>query len=373
MSFRYIRHCLVTIAVAAVVPNAIHPTALHAAGDLTLRISLLSTPVLTSRSTAAPDSGLSEMSIPLGSPLYLRLELVNETDQPITVMPSVNPAFGLVRLFLVGPGGKTTKFTTVRWEVGDRFLAPEALQPGARVTHETYLYGRVPDSATGGLEYLFPTPGTYQLFARYTCPNPQVNVESNRVTVRVGAPIPRWEELKKAGIIPHVEGISGSEEESLKRREVLKGLLGPAPNKALTPWFGTAVTEEPQGSLRNAPNAQSAVEQTLNAFMTAWAAGDLPGCTRFLEPDFHYNAALDRAQFEPLLGEALAQLRAGGANPQISTQDVTMTARGDTVEATCRLIMGNDQAGTLGEQQVQLLFTRKANTWLISRWNRLEP
>ena len=373
MSPRYVNHRLIVVGILSVLIAALSPNVPQAAGGLALRVSLLNTPVLVDRTAVSTDTGLTQMSVALGSPLYLRIELINESSQPIVVMPSVHPATGLVRLYIVGPDGKPTMFTTQRWEVGDRFLAPQALPPGKRVTHETFLYGKLADSTAGGIDYLFPASGTYQLFARYNWPDASMTVESNHVTVRVGAPIPRWAELKQAGIVPCFEGISGSEEESSKRREQLKGLMGAAPNKALAPWFETPAEKEAQKAPRLALESQTSIEQAFGAFIASWAAGDLAGCTKHLAGDFQYNSARDRTQFGELLDEGLQQLRAGGATPRISTEDAAVTTRGDTVEVTCRLIMSNDKAGTLGEQQIKLQFTSQNNTWLISRWNRLEP
>jgi hypothetical protein len=211
-----------------------------ASAELQLRLSLLPSPVVTPQAKASPTPGRPSLSVALGTPISVRLELINAGTSPIEILPTIDLRDALVRLYVVDPSGTAAPLTAVRWEVRDRLVTARALAPGERLVHETFLFGRL----RGGNmrhgpahDYLFAAEGRYELYARYECPRPPVAVESNHVSVTVGPPVPHWQELEASGITEAMEGRSPRSAEQRDRHERLEELLRRLPTNPYAPWL----------------------------------------------------------------------------------------------------------------------------------------
>ncbi|MBI5866977.1 MAG: nuclear transport factor 2 family protein [candidate division Zixibacteria bacterium] len=339
-----------------------------------LELSILSTPITSFRTDRSADSGMVETSIALGAPLYIRLELTNNTAQPIELPQSVDPAGKLVGVFVVGPAGSTRPLHTRRWEVRDLDLKAKPLAPGKSIVHETFLYGVFADEkARTELEYLFPAPGSYQLFARYSSPEPTLTVESNRVTVRVGEPVPHWQALLSAGIVDQLEGRSRSQEESRRRRDSLSAIIAQSDGNPLAPMFIPPGTSSNSATARVSPATEQTIREVIDQFVSAWEAGDLQFCGNVLTEDFQSNGLMNRTHFQQMLSDGLDSLRGQGAQASIMARDIKVSSKDGDVESVFRLGLSTIEGGIVSEHAIAIVWKYSGGAWRMWRWNSLEP
>ncbi len=346
----------------------------EAANAQKLELSILSTPITSFRTGRSADSGMVGTSIALGAPLYIRLELTNNTAHPIELMQSVDPASELVGVFAVGPAGSTRRLHTRRWEVRDFDLKAKPLAPGKSIVHETFLYGVFADEkARTNLEYLFPASGSYQLFARYSSTEPTLTIESNRVTVRVGRPVPQWPALLSAGIVDQLEGRSRSPEESRRRRDTLSAIIAQSEAHPLAPMFSSPGTSSNSATASVSPATELAIRDVIDRFVSAWEAGDLQFCGNVLTEDFQSNGLMTRTQFQQMLSDGLDSLRGRGAQASIMARDIKVSSKGGDVESVFRLGLSTIEGGTVSEQAISIAWKYSGGAWRMWRWNSLEP
>lgn len=341
---------------------------------LKLELTILSTPVTSFRAGRSADSGSVESAIALGAPLYIRLELTNNEAQPVSLLPSVDPASSLVGVFLIGPNGPAHQLRTRRWEIRDLNLKVKSLAPGKSIVHETFLYGVFSDEKERtNLEYLFPSAGSYQLFARYSCPQTTQAVESNRVTVRVGAPIPQWDELLKAGIVDQLEGRSRSQAEGRRRLDSLSAIVAQTPASPLAPMLIPSPGASKAGAAAVSPATEQTIRGVIDQFVGAWEMGDLQFCANVLGDGFLCNAAIDKFGFQQMLSDGLDSLRGRGMQPNILARDIRLSSKGSDVESVFQLVMGTIETGVVSEQAIAIVWRQSGGAWRMWRWNNLEP
>jgi hypothetical protein len=340
---------------------------------LELKLSLINTPVAGYRAAPSADSSSFTKSIALGEPVYVRLELANNAAQGIELLPSVDPADGFVRFFLVSGDTLDGNFTTLRWETRDSYLRPRELAPGERLVHETFLFGKFPSlSNTAALEYIFPGAGTYQLYAQYACPNPPVEVVSNRVTVVVGPPVAQWDKLQEAGIVNRLEGRRLPPAFEIQQTQMLNEIIGPAAGSPYAPWFLDRPAAGSEKVVAALPASQEEMLAIVADFTTAWNAGDIARAKTLLSENFLCNGTLDREAFGELLNEGYADLAAAGV-PAITCDLMEMTPQGGDVAAEFTLRLGRQGAEETGTQRVAMIFTLENERWVIKSWQRQEP
>lgn len=340
---------------------------------LELKLSVIDTPVAAYRAAASADSGSFTKSIALGEPVYVRLELVNDAAQPVELLPSVDPADGFVRFFLVSGDTLDADFTTLRWETRDSYLRSRELPPGERLVHETFLFGKFPSlSNTAALEYIFPGTGTYQLYARYACPTPPVEVASNRITIVVGAPVAQWDKLQEAGIVNRLEGRRLPPAFELQQTETLREIIRSTPASPFKPWFEERAAAEMKAAVDALAIPQNEISEILFSFTNAWNDGDIDRAKTLLAEEFLCNGALDREAFGELLREGYAGLAANGS-PAITYNNVKFMPQDADVAVEFDLHLGREGAEEIAGQRIMTLFGIENEAWVIKSWKRLEP
>lgn len=215
--------------------------AFSAPAQLMLKLSVLDVPVTQPANRESSSAGVASANVALGTPIALRIELINQGTNAVTLLPSVDPAASLVSLFMGTPaGGTPSRFTTTRWETRDYLIKPRSLAPGAKLVHETFLFGRLDigrDNDARNLGYMFSSPGKYTLYATYNCPNPDVSLLSNTVFFEVGPPIEHWSSLQSAGIVPLIEGRLPTAVEVANKTDAILKLLESDPTNSCRAWL----------------------------------------------------------------------------------------------------------------------------------------
>lgn len=342
-----------------------------ASAQLTLKLSLLDQQVTEERSTYSAATGLKKVSIQKGEPVSIRLELFNSGNAPVRLLPSLNLSVA-TSLYLVEPSGKVEPLAAERWAKRDVFVKARSFAPKERIVYETFLFGRLLENL--GLEYLFPETGSYKLYAKYVIDaqdgslDPALKVESNRVEVTVGPPLPGWNELKAAGIVDEIEGRSRSEQEHAARLARLRAILAGLSQNPYAPWLtkksNRDESQEPQVSVD--PKIQADVEATLRAFLAALAAGDTKSYAVFLSMDFR-NEGLNRRRAIQELDEDIQKLK--GAKLDIQSEIISVIPSGVDMAVTARLVYRTPSSN---EEHLSRFTMRKdKDTWLIRRWDRL--
>ena len=202
---------------------------------LSLKLQILKSPISEERTKASEATGVVETTISMGEPLFVRMELINIGTNEVTLMQTLDPAAGVVNLLLENPAKKTYRVTVQRWETKDIVLEPKPFLPGERLVFETFLIGQM--QANWRHEYIFPEKGRYQLVAFYNSGTNGVSLQSNPVTIFVGDPIPSWEELKMAGIVDHIEGLSTSDQQVTSRSVRIANILSKALTNPYDAWL----------------------------------------------------------------------------------------------------------------------------------------
>jgi hypothetical protein len=173
--------------------------------------------------------------VALGSPLSVRVELTNTGMQPVEIMPSLDPAAGFLLFHLVTPDGTSNRFTVIRWETKDMLIKPRSLAPGAQLTFETFLYGKLEEQRLQQ-NYLFAAPGKYELFAEYVVEQLGIRIRSGLVPVSVGSPVAGWDRLKQEGIVELMEGRIRSRQAVSNRVARVESIIASQPAHPLRPW-----------------------------------------------------------------------------------------------------------------------------------------
>ncbi|MCX6827486.1 MAG: nuclear transport factor 2 family protein, partial [candidate division Zixibacteria bacterium] len=278
-------------------------------------------------------------------------------------------------LYIVDSQGGIMRVTTRRWSMMDVYVPLKVLLPGARVVHETYLFGTLHDtaSAKGQLQYLFPSSGKYTVFARYVCADPILEIESNRITANVGSPVARWNDLEKAGIVYYIEGCSRSNEENEMRRAELVALLAQVSANPYNPWFMTPAAAAESKVSEVSAETRIGIESALQRFINAWSKNNLEECGQYLAEDFLYNGIIGREKFIEELQESVEKLSGADSVFSITVDSVKMIRVEDNIEVTCHLKIISSNANIHSEDRASIIFAERNNAWLIYRWNRLEP
>lgn len=219
-----------------------------ARGQLVLKLSVLDAPVLASSRIESKARALNAKTIRLGEPLSVRVELVNTGAQPVDVRSSLDPAAGFLSLQLGPTAASAQRFTATRWEIKDMMVRTRPLAAGAKLVHETFLFGKM--DSTFRETYLLENEGTYLLRAVFDSQDPAVHVESNTVLVKVGPSVPGWEELKKARIVDLMEGRLGTHREMAEAMTKMESIVSRQAQHPLKEW-----TAEKHKSLPSAAKA----------------------------------------------------------------------------------------------------------------------
>lgn len=207
-----------------------------AEGQLVLKLSVLDAPVVGSSRAESKSAALTSKTIRLGEPISVRLELVNTGAQPVDIRPSLNPAAGFVSLELSSGDAAFERFTVTRWETADIMVRTRPLAPGAKLVHETFLFGKMDPAFRE--KYLFDKEGSYKLRAIFGSHDPAVRVESKPVLIKVGAPVPSWEDLKNAGIVELMEGKLRTHRDEAAAMAKVQSVVAQEPQHPLKSWAG---------------------------------------------------------------------------------------------------------------------------------------
>lgn len=225
---------IVVLAVAVTLCHPLSARSLDAAG-LSLKLQILDSPISEDRTEGLTAKGTEEATISLGEPLFIRIELANNGTNSVEILHSLDPAAGVVNLFMENPSKKTYRVTVQRWETQDIDLEPRLFLPAAQLAFETFLFGQM--QADWRHEYIFPEKGKYHLVASYNSGTNGVSLNSNPVTISVGDPIPSWEELKTAGIVEYIEGLSISDQQAASRCALIAAILTKASISSFDAWL----------------------------------------------------------------------------------------------------------------------------------------
>ena len=328
----------------------------------TLSLSLLDGP-----GTPGVDEpvGAARQALALGTPVHVRVALENDTGASIEVLPSVHLGFEFIRLHVTDPSGETRVATTSRWEVFDVFMEPRAVSPGERLTHDAFVFGKLADAGRGGpVEYVFPESGSYELYVSYEYG--PLDLESNRVTVDVGAPIAGWQELLESGILPFVEGMTPTSEELGTQREALRGVVERNGIDAFDTWLD-AGEEVPTGVLIDS-GERSEIEDVVTDFFAAYQVLDFSSCASYLANDFLYNSALDQDEFRQEMLESVANLE--GRSLRFEIRDLTMSRTADEEDVKVIVDLDASLGSELDSQRLELVLARRGGEWRIRNWDR---
>ena len=222
----------------------------HAHGQLALKLSVLDAALTASSRTESKARGSPSKTIQSGEPLSVRLELTNPGAQPVDIRSSLDPAAGFVHLQVSFETGPPERFTVTRWETKDILVKTRPLPAGAKLVHETFLYGKM--NSTFRENYLFEKEGTYKLQAFFGSQDPPVSVESNPVLIQVGPPVPNWNELKQAGIVDLIEGKFRSHREESNAAVRIEAILKDQPRHPMKAWV-----EEKTKTFQRSPNQKT--------------------------------------------------------------------------------------------------------------------
>jgi hypothetical protein len=349
-----------------------------AQAQLKLKLSLLDQQLAGEQSAASASAGREAMSVQLGEPISIRLELTNTGNAPVELLPVLDPSLATT-LFLVGPGGEVEPFTSLQWAIRDLYVKARQFAPNERLVYETFLFGRLLDNLE--LAYLFPEPGQYELYARYAVyaqdgsREPTMRLTSNRVRVTVGPALPGWAELKEAGVVDEVEGRSRSEQERVARMARLRELVAGLPPGPQSFWFskmfrrGQPQERPPAERPAQAdPKTVADVAAVLRAFLNAFAAGQPQVYSQFLSAGFLYNNGVtNRQRAVQEMAEDIQKLK--GARLDIQPEIISVIPQGGDALVTARLTYRTPSTSEAHLYRITL--GRHENAWLISRWDRV--
>ena len=191
----------------------------------------------------------NELRIPLGYPVGIKIALKNASDVESSVIPvSLDPGWMPAVAVIVHPDGKETVASLDQPNIRMRG-AFRAMGPQETVESVLYVYVDKASEIDGRTEYIFPSPGHYQLYVIYgiartgqmepsdSVQHPQTRGEaivsrmlsgksedlvSNRISIHVEQPIAGWELLKRSGLVGAVR--SGSLSKFVETDPTMSGL-----------------------------------------------------------------------------------------------------------------------------------------------------
>lgn len=330
---------------------------------------------------SSPDKGRKSISIALGMPISIRLILANGGNEGIELLPSLDPSFGLVQVYLVSEMGVTERFTVMRWETKDVLVTRRTLRPGERLRYETFLFGRLAKGWIGreGMkhEYLFHRPGTYQLFARYKSPDPPLELESNRVTIEVEPAMQGWDALKEAQIVALMEGESRTNAEHRQQLARVRGILENLPENPYASWL-SAISEmdKPEDILEApvGPELRDKVETVFQGFLTTIVSGNIEQCVKLVAKDFHrksvvWNRPRQREEFQEEI-DKIEKLRRSSVSVDISVRFLSVVMSGEDIVIKA-VVSYREGSKPTDDQTVRCRLRKHGDRWLIQRFDHI--
>jgi len=350
-------------------------------GQLAFELSLRDKRLAKPLALTSPDEGLKATSIALGMPIAIRLVLINEGNDGVDLLPSLDPSFSLVHIYLVNATGAEERITVMRWETKDVFLKRRTFRPGERLSYETLLFGRLAKGWIGRKsmkhEYLFDHPGTYQLFARYKSTAPALELESNRVTIEVGPPMQGWNALKEAQIVALIEGEISSNAEHRQRLARIRRILQTLPENPYASWLPEMLDLDKSENIQEAPVApelQDKVERLFQEFLDTLVSGNVEQCVDFVAEGFRRNSvvwsrARQREEFQEEI-DKLQELRSRGVSVNLTAHFLSVALSGKDVIMQA-VVSYRDASNTSDDQTVRCRLRKYGKVWLIQELDRI--
>lgn len=218
---------------------------------------------------------LPEIDILLGDPVGLNIVLANTGDvetEPMLV--ALDPRSTRALVVIVHPDGHESLAMISDLSARTHAGLPRPMTPGEAIQTNTYIYTDMAEEVDGRMEYLFPKPGTYQLYVAYFLESPLAEqhedledgiprpasltkgeqtvtrfidkiedgngvITSNIVQVNVGNPIDGWDTLRESGLVGAVRAGSRTTGWLVNenQRDQIHELISQADRQWLTRFF----------------------------------------------------------------------------------------------------------------------------------------
>jgi hypothetical protein len=337
--------------------------------QLVLKLTLLEGPIISPQSRRSAEPDQYDKSISIGEPVFIRIEMYDESLSMTELIPSLDPAVGAVSMQVTDPSGDSSSIICRRWEIADIYIQKRSLEPNEHLFFETYLYGHMKKVADDySHEYLFPFSGIYTMTTQYSMADPQIEVTSNPVSITVGSPLPEWSSLQGAGVVDFMEGRSHTNK--VRAEQVLRigQLSEKIPGHPFKPWLDKASGVVGQAVRPIDSDDMEAIEEVVKDFISAWAAGDANDARRFLSDDFTYNAALGGQDLLDMI-----DIRKSGTFLNIELIELSAEYEIEDILATVQLMVSSADDPKARQQVIRFSLRRDRNSWLIFRWDRLSP
>lgn len=149
--------------------------------------------------------------IQLGTPVHVGLTVRNISEQPRKVFEDLHPNNGLLQISMKKPNGGIVNYHPPM----SQLVMPKSiyLKPGETIEETSYIGFDADDGQ------IFDSPGTYQLFATYYCPDGSA-IQSVASRINVSAPRTADEEVIANLMLGNEQGmlffLEGSDSDSLK-------------------------------------------------------------------------------------------------------------------------------------------------------------